>query len=231
MSAPGRAFWRSLPLFAGLDAPAAAALDAACQMRDWPAGATIWQRGDAGDHMVALISGRVKLTLVTQAGRELILRQAEAGEVFGELALFDGEPRSADAVAVEASRGAVLTRAGFRALAARHPELPLAALAHLSAMVRATTDRLETIALYQLQGRLARFFLLALQALHGPDVPPGARLRLPVTQSELAAMLGASRPKLNRALQALRDLGAVATEGAVWIFDPELLAAEAEREV
>lgn len=231
MAAPGRGFWRALPVFAGIGPEASAALDAAVRIHDWPAGTVIWQRGDPGDLMVALISGRVKLALISPAGRELILRQAEAGESFGELALFDGEARSADAVAVEAARGAVLTRAAFRQVAARHPDLPLAALAYLGGMVRATTDRLETIALYQLQARLARFFLLALQALHGPEVPEGARLRLPVTQGELAAMLGASRPKLNRALQALRESGAVADDGGVWVFDPALLAAEAEREV
>ena len=200
-------------------------------MVDWAAGAVIWQRGDEGAAMVARLAGRVKLTLISPAGRELILRQCESGESFGELALFDGAPRLADAVAVEPARGAVLTRAAFRDLSARHPDLPLAALAYLSGMVRATTDRLETIALYQLQARLARFFLLSLQALHGPEVPAGAGLRLAVTQGELAAMLGASRPKINRALQALRELGAVADEGAVWRFDPALLATEAEREV
>lgn len=230
MAQPGRAFWQSLPLFAGIGAEAAAALEGACQLRGWRPGAVLWQRGDPGDHLVALTEGRVRLALLTPQGRELILRQAEAGEVFGELAIFDGAPRSADAVALEATRGAVLTRAGFQAVAARHPEVALAALAYLSGMVRATTDRLETIALYQLQSRLARFFLLALQALHGESVPPGARLRLDLTQGDLAAMLGASRPKLNRALQALRDLGAVASDGPVWVFEPALLAAEAGRE-
>jgi CRP-like cAMP-binding protein len=231
MAPPGRGFWRALPVFAGVGPAAAAALDGAVRMQDWPAGALIWQRGDPGDSMIALLSGRVKLTLISPAGRELILRQCEPGESFGELALFDGEARSADAVAVEAARGAVLTRAAFRQLAAQHPDLPLAALAYLSGMVRATTDRLETIVLYPLQARLARFFLLALQSLHGTEVPAGARLRLPVTQGELAAMLGASRPKLNRALQALRECGAVADEGGVWVFDPARLAAEAAREV
>lgn len=230
MAAPGRAFWRALPLFSDLGAEACAALDTAARLRDWPAGAVIWQRGDAGTHMIALLSGRVKLTLLSPQGREFILRQAEGGEVFGELALFDGQPRSADAVAIEGARGAVLTRADFQALVARHPELALSGLAYLAGMVRATTDRLEGIALYQLQARLARFFLFALRTLHGPQVPPGARLRLDLTQGDLAAMLGASRPKLNRALQALRDLGAVSDAGGVWDCDPALLAHEAERD-
>jgi CRP/FNR family cyclic AMP-dependent transcriptional regulator len=225
---PGRAFWKSFRLFAPLPPEALEALAAAAQPHRWSAGETIFQRGDPGDWLLAVETGRIRVSLGTASGRELVLRQAGPGEILGELALFDAEPRSADATAAEATTGHILTRAAFRQLAARHPALNEAALAHLSAMLRETTGQLESIALYQLRARVARFFLFALTQLNGDDIPDGAALHLPVTQGELAAMLGASRPKVNRVLQDFRDEGVLIDEGAgVWRCTTALLRAEA----
>ena len=223
-----RAFWKSFRMFAPLPPEALDAIAAAAQTRRWSPGEMIFQRGDPGDWLVALESGRVRIVLTTPAGRELVLRQAGPGEMLGELALFDAEPRSADATAAEPTLGHVLTRAEFRAIAARHPDLNQAALAHLSAMLRDTTGQLESIALYQLRARVARFFLFALAQLNGEDIPPDAALRLQVSQGELAAMLGASRPKVNRVLQEFREEGLLRDEGGgVWRCDPDRLRDEA----
>ena len=156
---------------------------------------------------------------------EWLLRHAEPGEMLGELALFDGQPRSADATAVGAVTGQVLTRADFRRIAAAHPALYDAALAHLAAMLRGTTEQLESIALYQLQARVARFFLAAFRALHGEDIPDGAALDLRISQGELAALTGASRPKVNRVLADLKAAGALDQDGATWRCDPAALEA------
>ncbi len=223
-----RAFWKSFRMFAPLPAEALDALGAAAMARRWAAGEAIFQRGDPGDWLLAIQSGRVRIALTTPAGRELVLRQAGPAEMLGELALFDAEPRSADAVAAEATEGFVLTRAAFRQLAAAHPALNDAALAHLSAMLRDTTGLLESIALYQLRARVARFFLFLLTQLNGEDIPEGAAVALPISQGELAAMLGASRPKVNRVLQDFREDGVLADEGAgTWRCNVAALRAEA----
>lgn len=223
-----RAFWKSFRMFAPLPPQALEALTAAAQPRRWAAGEAVFHRGDDGDWLLAIESGRVRIALTTPAGRELVLRQAGPGEMLGELSLFDAEPRSADATAAEPTSGHILTRAAFRTLAAAHPALNDAALTHLSAMLRDTTGLLESIALYQLRARVARFFLFLLTQLNGDDIPEGAAVTLPISQGELAAMLGASRPKVNRVLQDFREDGVLSDEGAgTWRCNVAALRAEA----
>lgn len=213
---PKPSFWRSFDLFSGLGDEALAALAGMAQRRSWHAGELLFQRGDPGDWMVALASGRVKLTLLTPQGRELILRHAEPGDTLGEFALVDGDPRSADAMAVAATTGWVLDRARFAALAAAHPELGMAAARYFCRRLRETTEQLEGIALYQLEARLARFLLFTLRQINGDDLPDHAVLRFEISQGELAAVLGASRPKVNRALQSLQEAGAITRQGEDW---------------
>ncbi len=215
-------------MFAPLAPDALDALAAATQTRKWRTGDPVFHRGDPGDWLLAIETGRVRISLTTSSGRELVIRQAMAGEMLGELALFDAEPRSADATAAEPTVGHILSRADFRAIAADHPTLNEAALAHLSAMLRDTTGLLESIALYQLRARVARFFLFALTQLNGEDIPEGAAIQLSVSQGELALMLGASRPKVNRVLQEFREENVLADEGnGVWRCNVPALRAEA----
>ncbi|WP_444429433.1 Crp/Fnr family transcriptional regulator [Rhodobacter capsulatus] len=148
----------------------------------------------------------------------------------GEFALVDGEPRSADATAVQPTTGFVLDRARFTALAGAHPALGLSVARYFCRRLRETTEQLEGIALYQLEARLARFLLFSLRQLNGPDLPPTAVLRLEISQGELAAVLGASRPKVNRALQALEAAGAILRQDGAWTLDPVALSAAAEPE-
>lgn len=227
---PRAAFWRSFDLFAGLAPEALAALAGMAQWRRWQAGEVLFLRGDPGDWMVALAEGRVKLTLLTPQGRELILRHAEAGDTLGEFALVDGDPRSADATAVVPTAGWVLERARFAALTEAHPALGMAAARYFCRRLRDTTDQLEGIALYQLEARLARFLLFTLRQIHGDDVPEAAALRLEISQGELAAVLGASRPKVNRALLALQTGGALRRAGDALVCDAALLRAAADPE-
>lgn len=225
----GRGFWKSFRMFAPLSAEALDDVAAAAQLRRWSPREMLFQRGDDGDWLVALADGRVKISLLSASGRELVLRQAEGGEMLGELALFDAHPRSADATAVTPVEGWVLTRAAFRDIAARHPALNEAALAHVCAMLRETTGQLETIALYQLRARVARFFLYALERLNdGDEIPDDARIAPGLSQGELGALLGASRPKVNRVLQDFREEGILMDEGnGVWACNLAALRAEA----
>jgi CRP/FNR family transcriptional regulator, cyclic AMP receptor protein len=161
-----------------------------------------------------LTSGRVRLAVGTAQGKELVLRHAEAGDVFGELSLFDGAPRSANATALLNSEGFVLSKRDFDAVATREPALHIAVTHYLCRMLRDTTEQLEGLALYTLEARVARFLLFTLRQLHGDDLPPNPLLKLEINQSDIAAVLGASRPKVNRALQSLRDSGVLQKSGA-----------------
>ena len=224
---PSRGFWKSFEMFAPLSPTALDAVAAAARPRSWAPGEVLFQRDDPGDWLVAIETGRIRISLVTQGGRELVLRHAEAGEMLGEIALFDRQPRSADATAVGPVTGWVLTRRAFDTLAGGDPAFYEAALTRLSTLLRTTTLQLESIALYQLRARVARFLLITLEQLHGADIPEDASLALGLSQGELAAVLGATRPKVNRVIQDFRDEGLIRDTAGTWTCDIAGLRAEA----
>jgi CRP-like cAMP-binding protein len=225
---PNLAFWRSFPIFDEFDADAVGALALVANPRKWAAGTVLFQRGDAGDHMIALGEGRVKLSLITLAGKELALRHAEEGSILGDMAMLSEEPRSADATAVVATEGFLIFRRDFEQLMADHKSVAPAVIRYLCRRLRETTEQLESIALYDLDARLARFFLAALRQIHGDELPDEARLLVQLNQGEIAAVLGASRPKVNRAIISLEEQGAIKREDGAISCDIALLLDLAE---
>lgn len=205
------------PLFARLSPDVVTRVEALGVRRRWPAGATIFQRGDPSGDMALLLSGRVRLAIGSAEGRELGIRHAVPGDLFGEIALLDGAPRTADAIAATPVEALALSRAGFLALMAEAPALAQAVIAYLCARLRETTDQLEGLALFRLEARLARYLLALAEAAGSPSV------RLGMTQTELADLLGASRQKVNAALGALESAGAVQRSGDALVCDPALL--------
>jgi CRP/FNR family cyclic AMP-dependent transcriptional regulator len=225
---PKPAFWRSFPIFEDADPDSLAELSAVAVRRDWPTGTVLFQRGDPGDYLVALADGMVKLSVSTPQGRELVLHHADAGSILGELTLFDEEPRSADATTIEPTTGYIVRRTDFQAIVARHPDLMAASVRFLCRRLRDTNDKLESIALYALEARVARFLLFTLRNIHGDDLPPNPSLRLYINQTELASVLGASRPKVNRSLQNLTEAGAIQRDGDILVCDTAILRAMAD---
>jgi CRP-like cAMP-binding protein len=214
--------------FAALDPTSLDALARGARLRTWPAGALIFSRGDAGDTLLAVVEGRIRLSLSSARGREIVLATLGPGAMIGEMALLDGAPRSADASALRPTRCIVLPRAGFEAVASRCPDVGLALARHLCALLRSTNYQMESIALYDLQTRLVRFLLS--QLARQPAAAPGRRVRLALglSQGEVAAILGASRPKVSMAFQALVAAGALVADGAELICDVDALEGLAE---
>jgi CRP-like cAMP-binding protein len=208
------AFWRSFPIFEEFPAELIAEVAALAQIRRWPAGAVIFQRGDEGNFMILITQGRIKASLITPQGKELSLRYFEAGALIGEMSILDDEPRSADATASVATEGYVIAKKGFQVLLAQHKTATDAVMRFLCRRVRETTQQLETMALYDLDSRVARFFLATLHQIHGSDLPERANLHLELSQSEIASILGASRPKVNRSLLLLEQSGAIKRSGS-----------------
>jgi CRP-like cAMP-binding protein len=203
------AFWRSFPIFEEFDKETISAIAALATYRKWTPGTVIFQRGDEGNYMIAVLSGRIKLSLITPQGRELLLRHIEAGALFGEMAILDNQPRSADATAITATEGYVIGKKAFLDFITHTPNAAESIIRYLCSQLRDTTDRLETIALYDLHARVARFFLATLKQIHGTELPESANLRLTLSQSDIAGILGASRPKVNRAILALEECSAI----------------------
>ncbi len=211
------------PFFSHLDADSLADMTSGLHQHRWAAGAQIFARGDEGEFLLAIRSGRVRLSLSSARGREIVLGTPGPGEILGEMALIDGEPRAADATAMEETTAFVLTRARFMDVAARRVGVGLALARHVSLRIRRTNFQMESIALYDLQTRLVRFLLYAIERL--PKAPDAAKVRLTLglSQGELAAILGASRPKVSLALQALAGTGALRREGEALVCDTAML--------
>ena len=181
------------------------------EMREtaFDAGQVIFARGDPGREIYLVGSGRVRLSILTSEGRELSFAHAEAGQIFGEIAVLDGGVRSADATAVTKVAALTLSKVSVMRLIDTRPVVREAVIRFLCGRVREADHQLEGIALYPIEVRLARFFLAAARQ-KGPLVPESkVVLELPISQSELALLIGASRPKVNAALVLLEDGGAI----------------------
>ena len=210
---------RTFGIFATLSAESLLAIAEVCTRRTWPAGVLLFQRGDAESHLLAITTGRVRLYLARSNGQELVLRHLVSGDVLGEMALIDGQPRSADAVTVETTSVLQLDSRHFHAIAAERPDVSMAVARYLCGLLRNTNFQMESIALYDLKLRIIRFMLMTLQQVHGDAIPAKAVLRLGLNQSDLSSVLGASRPKVNQALQALIGEGVLRREGSTLVCD------------
>jgi CRP/FNR family transcriptional regulator, cyclic AMP receptor protein len=215
MTIPVSAALARIDLFASASPRDLEAVAALAVERRYDDGETVFSRGDPGDGMLVVLRGRIRLSLVSADGRELILREAEAGDVIGEIAVIDGGQRSADGVAIGAVSVGFVAQAPFARLMEERPKLQGAVIKVLCARLRETTDQLEAIALYPLEARLARFLLWHLKR-YGRTRADGASITpLTISQSAIASFVGASRPKVNRLLSAFEEAGAIERRGAV----------------
>src|SRR5437773_7820218 len=175
-----------VPLFAGLDGDGLANLVKGMRIRRFRRGETVFHLGDPGDALFVVMSGSIKITLPADTGDEAILATLRPGDFFGELALLDGEPRSATATAVEPTETMSLPRDLFRELLDRHPSLRDAVFAAVAGQLRRLTTHVEELHFLDLAGRLAaRLSRLADQAQ--PDGGGSISLDWPYTQTDLAA--------------------------------------------
>jgi CRP/FNR family cyclic AMP-dependent transcriptional regulator len=204
---------RSLPLLSDLPETARMQLAEAAIPRSWPADTLLFQRGDASGDLIVIESGRVRISLRTYAGRELALQIVEGAAILDEIGIFESAPHAADATVVSPAKGYVIDAGRFRNLVAQYPELARSAVRHLCRLIRHRTEQLEGIALYELDARLSRFFLSALEGGGDISSPSRCRLRLDLSQSEIADLIGCSRPKVNRVLKSLERVGAIRREG------------------
>lgn len=199
------------------------------EMREvtFDASQAIFARGDPGRDIYFVMTGRVRLSVLTPEGRELSFAHAEAGQIFGEIAVLDGGMRTADATAVTKVQGLALSKAALMRLIETRPKVCEGIIKFLCNRVREADQQLEGIALYPIEVRLARFFLTAVR--QKGEVKPGTKviLDLPISQSELALLIGASRPKVNAALALLEDRGAIKRSDGGFTCDTDELDAVA----
>jgi CRP-like cAMP-binding protein len=183
--------------------------------RQYRKGQTIFVAGDPGSNLCIVSSGLVKLVLASAEGREVALDVLGPGDVFGELALLDGEPRSADAVAVESTQLLLLQRDAFVRVLHERPEAAITLIAVLSRRLRRDAQLLQDAAFLDVPARLARAILRL--AKSGVD---GAHRTPRMSQSDLAAVVGTTRETLNKWLGFFSDQGWIRLEqGRVTVLD------------
>lgn len=207
------------PLFAGLDEASRKAVAGELREASYEPGQVIFSRGDAGSDLHIVSKGRIRLSVPTSDGRELSFAHVETPSIFGELAIFDGRSRSADATAVNKVETLLLSKSAFLRLLESHPSVGEAAVRFLAGRLRDADEQLEAIALHPIEARLARFFLASVRQKDPSGKSEKVTLALPISQSELALLVGASRPKVNAALQLLESEGAIERRGQQVICD------------
>ena len=201
-------------------------LVARAHMRSFNAGDSIFLMGDLHDSMIAILEGEVRISVPSTDGKELMLAIVYAGEVFGEIAMLDGKPRSADATALTACTLAVLDRRDVLAALDRNPEAWLGFVEVLCSRLRYTDQQLVEMALLQLPERLAQTLLRTVDAVP-TQVSNRARLRL--SQNELAHRVGATRESVNKCLNEWQRGGIIRIEKhAITIMDRAALEALAK---
>ena len=204
-----------VPFFAGVPAEELEKLATSLQRRTVRAGKAVFRQDDPGSSLYVIESGVVKVQRTSPEGKEVILTILGPGDFFGELALLDGEPRSADAVAKEDTALLVLERDDFLAFLDKAPEVATKLLAALSRRLRRTDQLVQDAAFLDVPARLARALL---QLSESPEAATG------LTQSELAAMVGASRESVNRWLQFYRRRGLIeSASGSIRVLQPDEL--------
>jgi CRP/FNR family transcriptional regulator, cyclic AMP receptor protein len=195
-------------------------------------GQTIFARGDAAKDVFLVVEGSVRLSVFSSDGRMLTFKHANAGEVFGEIACFDGGSRSADATAITRVEARSLARGQLDSLIETNPRVARAAITFLCQRLRETSEQSEAIALHPIEVRLARFFLSRCKHRETSGGANRASFDLGMSQNELALLVGASRQKVNAALAVLEDAGAVKRTGsrvACNVVKLERLAAQPDR--
>jgi CRP/FNR family transcriptional regulator/CRP/FNR family cyclic AMP-dependent transcriptional regulator len=216
----------NVPLFAGLPPKVAGGVRERVRRRSFPAGTYLTREGEPADSMFVIERGLVRVSRTSRQGRELVLGLLKAGDTLGELGVLEASgTRTADAIAVEPTMCVALNREDLRALIRTSPELGLRLLATLVDHVRRKDDELADIAFLDLPGRVAHK-LLQLAARHGEPVESGVRIAVRLPQSDIAAMVGASRENVNRVLGRFVSEGAVSMDhGVITIVNAEGLKA------
>jgi CRP/FNR family cyclic AMP-dependent transcriptional regulator len=173
-------------------------------------GDVLLARGEVGDRVLVVETGRVKVSVTTSSGREVVLTFRGPGSLMGDQSLVDESPRSATVTAAEPVTVLVVAASAFKGYLARHPNVALAMLATLSGRLRESDRRLAEYAAADTLGRICGR-LVELCEQEGHDESLVVQITLPITQEELAGWTGASIEATAKALRQLRSLGWVAT--------------------
>lgn len=204
-------YLKQVPLFAGLADEDIRGLMALAKRRTFRSGEVIFHREDPGQVLYVIKEGKVKISLISPDGQEISLVVFGKGECFGEFAILDGLPRSADVVALEKVECYTLQRSDFHNAIMKNPKIAIQIIEVLTRRLRSTDQMVEDLIFLDVYGRVAKK-LLELADTHGTKVDDGTRIDVRLTQQEIASMVGASRESVNKVMGYFTDKNFISTD-------------------
>jgi CRP-like cAMP-binding protein len=217
-----RALLAQTAVFRGVAMAALEDLARRLQVRTRPAETIIVAHEDPGDAMFILVSGRAKVALFGDNGRELTLSELRPGDFFGEMSLLDDRPRSANVVAIDDVTMLVLTREAFTDHLKGHPQTALNMLGELTRRLRLADETIASLALHDVESRLVRT-LERLAREDGESTEAGLVLRRRPTQQDLANMVGSCRETISRTFTSMVRRGLLVPRGRALVLTHALL--------
>ena len=208
---------KAVPFFTQLSDRELDVVRAVASEKTYPKNAVVLTEGEMGDSLFMIQSGKVKVFIGDEDGREIILKILGPGDFFGEMSMIDKQPRSASVTTTEPSTFLVLTHAGFERCVEQQPRIGNLVMQMLAQRVREADRKIGTLALMDVYGRVASTLL-------EPSVHNNGKLMVgeKLSQQDLANMVGASREMVNRILKDLSDRGFISIESkAITIINRE----------
>lgn len=193
---------RTIPMFQGLEAEKLEAVAKCAGLRRVTRGTTVVQAGGLIDNVYFVLNGSLKVLVSDEDGREVILTMLGQGDVFGEVGVVDAEPRSATVTAVAPSDLVVISQADFRQILADNFEICLRIMCKLAQRLRAADRKIESLALMDVYGRVARLLLDMAETKDGRSI-----VRRKISKQDIAKMIGASREMVSRVMKDLHARG------------------------
>lgn len=196
--------------------------------RTYKKGQLIFYQGDPAEALFVVIEGRIKVVVTSEEGDEMLLVTLGPGDVFGEIAVIDGEPRSASAETLEETKVLMLTRSTFLDTLRGSPEMTESLLRSLGSVLRRLTEQTADLVFLDLHGRVAKLLLGLAEKQHPGEA--GIELDVQMTQTDLASMVGGSRQSVNQILRSFERRGYLEVHGRKLVLkDPEALRRRAAR--
>ncbi len=209
---------RRIPLFAGVSDEDLANMALHLIERKYPRNATIVEEGLPGDYMYVIHSGRVKVTKLSEDGREKILEMLGEGSFFGEMALLDQAPRSASVKTLAPSRLLALSRADFQSLLRRTPDLAMAVIQELTRRLRETNEQASSLSFLRVKDRTKGLLRRLAEEREGPAE---RRVTPQLTHQQIADMIGTSRETVTRVVKELKQDGWLEQKGKQYLVPAE----------
>ncbi len=214
-----------LPIFSSLSEGELEELAALAVPRSWEAGEVVFREGDQGEACFVIENGAVRVMRGSPGGRSITLAEMRDGEMFGELAIFDGEERSATVEAIEPTSAVALLASDVRRLLLSHPDTAVKMLSGLARRLRSANEQIARQSFQNVAGRVAAALLEQVEARgDGEETEPSGDVLIEATQTDIAQLAGSTRESTSRFLAELERAGLVTTgRGKVIVHDPEAL--------